>query len=490
MNLIRCMPADLWETVDVDVSTRALNTWRLTRALVASDWDRLLKYSPRITSLTEVEHPYDPQFPYLPTVLDTLRRGVPGDYLLPGLEHIDWNLTGEALSCIDVFLGPHISSINIKNCTSDTLLATLAAKYPTLTAVDLHSVDPVEVDSTQLYDARSNFVRTLTDVHSVKMDTIDLSAFTHLGQISTLETLHIAIPASISFAGVPEQTLFPSLRTAEINAQRNDVQELIAFLRTWNDTPVESFSAFLDAYLSEKHIEDLYRVLADRCVNDCLQALKLELLKANPSITYPASSTHPPSALRHLFPFENLISVSIHVLNGFDLDDTLITDLSLAWPYIEDLELRTDAQPHPPRATLLALLALSENCPDLTKLEIALDATDIPPPHIAPEPRHVAQENLVSLAIGQSRIDSAFGVARFLSSIFSAVQVVTPADPYVYMEVIDDEAVEMGVLREEEWRHGVNFARGVMAKSAQAAEGEEADEDEDGDDDEGEGMDE
>ncbi|KAJ7667210.1 hypothetical protein B0H17DRAFT_950602 [Mycena rosella] len=51
INLISCMPGDLWETVAED-GWSGRKMVRLGRPIIVSDWDRLLKYSSRVRSLT------------------------------------------------------------------------------------------------------------------------------------------------------------------------------------------------------------------------------------------------------------------------------------------------------------------------------------------------------------------------------------------------------------------------------------------------------
>ncbi|KAJ6566753.1 hypothetical protein B0H19DRAFT_1257941 [Mycena capillaripes] len=198
------------------------------------------------------------------------------------------------------------------------------------------------------------------------MDTIDLAAFIHLGKLPTLEILHVAIPASISFDETPEKTMFSNLQ----------------------------------------NIEDLYGFIATHCSTECLQT---------PGPSIPAS-----------LPLYQLVILSIHVPTGFDLDDATIMEMASTWPYIEESEFKADVQHHPTQVTLLGLQAFSEQCAYLRKLRIAIDATAIPEPRRAPEPRLVAQESLVSLAVGQSPIDNAFAVARYLSSIFTNAKEAMP----------------------------------------------------------------
>jgi hypothetical protein len=175
--------------------------------------------------------------------------------------------------------------------------------------------------------------------------------------------------------------LFTNLCEAEFDVWRGDIGQLTGFVRMFKQSLLKSFSVSLNSYPSQKDIGDLYHALALHCAHNCLQVLKLELFKVNIVVTYPPSSMHPANVLRHLH-IANLVIVSIHVPTGFDLDDITMV---LAWPYLKELVLKTDAQPNLPWASLLGLQALSESCPNFQKLEITLDVTSIPTPWGPPQ---------------------------------------------------------------------------------------------------------
>ncbi|KAJ7772831.1 hypothetical protein DFH07DRAFT_733536, partial [Mycena maculata] len=92
MNLIRCMPADLWtSTTDIPAQYAMFasdlldSAQRLTRPIVASDWHRPLKYSHRVKSLS-CGYYWDPDLIH---VFQALRLCIPA-YLLPNLHGLSW----------------------------------------------------------------------------------------------------------------------------------------------------------------------------------------------------------------------------------------------------------------------------------------------------------------------------------------------------------------------------------------------------------------
>ncbi|KAJ7633547.1 hypothetical protein DFH06DRAFT_1437439 [Mycena polygramma] len=469
MNLLLCLPAGLWVRKSLDVSGRVLMNLSLSRNIVPSDWDLVRNYARRVKSLHLDNQSHDLRQPYVIPFRETLRSGrAPGDYLLPNLEKLEWDIMGTPTDFIDLFLGPKLSSISFTGYPA-MLLPTLAKRYPHLAEIDLLSIDPATVDPPVNHEARSSLVRALTDVRSVKLGTLDSAAFMHLGQLSTLRSLQAAISSTTSFTDAGERTMFSSLRTAQIDVEDANAVQLTGLLRTWNDPPLRLFSASLDTYPSQTELEDLYSVLGSHISPDYLLLLNLQLLNSSPILQSPDTSRHPDHLFRHLFPFTNLVTLSIHVPSGFDLTDVTISAMASAWPNIHDLQLEADVQIHPAQGTLRGIQALAEQCPHLQHLELAIDATVIPAPRLAPAPRLVAQEALVLFNVGESRIDNVFAVARFLSSIFANVQKIVPtylglpADELYRDRWQEVEAMLPGLveLREEERQHGIHFARAL-----------------------------
>ncbi|KAJ6468535.1 hypothetical protein C8R47DRAFT_1223334 [Mycena vitilis] len=470
MNVLLCLPAGLWARKSLEVSDRVLMNLSLSRNIVPSDWDLARNYARRVKSLHLDNESHDLRQPYVIPFRETLRSArTPGDYLLPNLKKLEWDIMGTPTDFIDLFLGPKLSSISFTGYPA-MLLPTLAKRYPHLAEIDLRSVDRATVDLPVNLEARSSLVRTLTDVRSVKMGTIDSAALMHLGQLSTLQNLQVTIPSTTSLIEAGERTMFSSLRTADIEVGDANAVHFIDLLRTWNDPPLRLFSASLDNYPSQTELEDLYSVLGSHVSPNYLLLLKLELLTSSPILQSPDTSRHPDHLLRHLFPFTNLVTLSIRVPSGFDLTDATISAMASAWPNIHDLQLAADVQIHSAQGTLRGIQALAERCPHLQHLQLAIDATVIPAPRLAPAPRLVVQEALVLFNVGESRINNAFAVARFLSSIFANVQKIVPTYPglpadeaycYRWEEV---EAMLPGLveLREEERQHGIHFARGAV----------------------------
>ncbi|KAJ7159024.1 hypothetical protein C8R43DRAFT_994750 [Mycena crocata] len=464
-HLFRCMPADLWERVSTGQPFDSI--LRPTRDIVKSDWDRLLKHAARVKSLDchhMLEHDLTPFY-------EVLLHWFSESPLLPKLEHLSWNHWHDNhLGYIDPLLGPQLKSIDIvyhsPRSSHYSILANLSRKCTTLSSV---FVSPGFEDgsdgviTTQLCD----FVGGLIQVQVLEVGTLNLAALTHLGGLKTLETLKARLPPALVFSENQYQTMFSNLYDATLEVERGDISSLEAFVRTWKRPPLVSFEVAFHGVVSPARIGDFHDLLSTHCVPDCLEVFKFDSSCEEEDGT--GGFIYPGAFLRSLLCFTNLTTIWITVLDGFSIDDALVSDLAQAWPYLEQLRLITDAHDAPPRATLLALQALAQHCPNLTTLEMTFDATTVaPPPAVIFDPR-IMQASLVTLGAGFSHIAAAFPVARFLSGIFVNLRAVTTSrglggghmhvaqaqsEYYRRWREVTDLLPGLVAIREEEWQHG------------------------------------
>ncbi|KAJ7657238.1 hypothetical protein DFH06DRAFT_1045211 [Mycena polygramma] len=461
LNLLRCMPSDLWEEVTAPVGPgRVANrlSLHLARPIVVSDWDRVFNYSHRVKSLTCEGYRVWGSVPETNAFFEALRQRFPEDYLLPNLTELAWDHDASTFHFIESFLSPRITGLRLNYCQASVrLLPSIAQRYPALTALCIGHGDSGLPDPG--HDERCNLVRALTHVQWLEVGTLDLAAFTHLGDLEELDTLHAILPASVEFPQETTSTLFYNLRALKLEVQGSQLLPLTAFVRTFNGTELESFEAELDVCPLPGHLEDLYRVLAAHCSRDFLETLKIETYDI-PDAAEAYVQTG--DTLRLLFGFGSLQVVHIRSPVGFDLDDAVLTEIARSWPFLKELHLDADRQHLPPRGTLLALQALAQHCPHLHSLNISLDATTVIQPVTAPGPR-IIQPTLVSLNMcHNSLITTAFDVARLLSSIFPNLRDLRSYD-HDFSEYRDRwlEVKRMlpglAEIRDEEFAHGQEF---------------------------------
>ncbi|KAJ6459883.1 hypothetical protein C8R45DRAFT_542086 [Mycena sanguinolenta] len=490
MNLMRCMP-DVWETVTPPPGflTALLNLVgrpvSAVRPIVASDWDRVKKYSYRVKSLQcHGNHGLA-----LTSVFEAIQLEAPDGRLLPNLRHFSWTYSDKhLLPFIDLFLGPNITIFAVGSVDHNahySVLPKIAHRYPALFGVHIGHLDPDSEDQSDDDDHDgprpsdrdlSTFVCALTKPQYVNVGTLDLAALTHLGGLTTLRILTTTLPASTSFSSASNGTLFPHLQMAKLRIERGDILGMTELVRTWNCPPLESLeiqfeSESYDRFTSSIGVQS-FQCFYDALTTHCTPAsLKIFKLDATDSDDFSASEfVYPGHLLRSLICFSNLVVVSIKVLNGYELDDEVVSDLARAWPRLRELRFGTRDYNHPPCITLLSLHSLAQYCPHLHTLQMAFDATTVPVAATTPQAR-IIQNSLVVLDPAFSRISDAFPVARFLSGIFTNLKKmewnIWGGDRQVWNEVFTLVA-QLHEIRKEEVMRGQSLMAQPSASAATA----------------------
>ncbi|KAJ7761826.1 hypothetical protein B0H16DRAFT_540167 [Mycena metata] len=406
LNLIRCMPADLWETVFVD----GVATLRARREIVASDWDRWLKYAYRIRAISCTD-PLGGSLPVLKDAYRALTRNNPEDSLLPRLEHLSWchrQLTYSPF--ITLFLNPNINSIDLDGQVDHGhLFDSLGQRCPSLTSVIVQGVNRAssEVERRRL----STFICSLTSAELLDVRTMDRPMLTHLDGLPTLKTLRTGLPASLSFTDVPDGTMFSQLRSTTITLA-GTIPISSSFVRTWNSPQLKSFELVVRDCRALQQIEGLYQELSAHCSHEHLEFFKVALIQWK----HTTVTAHPGRFFRPLFRFTHLRIVEVHVPSGYTLDDATILDMATAWSRLERLALGSSTS-HSPKCTLLGLYFFSQRCPLLEALEITLDASSVPELSVDPAAT-IRQDKLSLIHVWFSPISDARAVANFMLALF------------------------------------------------------------------------
>ncbi|KAJ7886182.1 hypothetical protein B0H14DRAFT_2697966 [Mycena olivaceomarginata] len=114
-------------------------------------------------------------------------------------------------------------------------------------------------------------------------------------------------------------------------------------------------------------------------------------------------------ALRPLFAFNKLSSITYQLHSGVDFDNDFLEEMAQAWSCLHTLQFDTEVLiVPPPQATLKCLLSFARNCPALETLE----------------PGDRLDGSVSYLHIGTSRINTAKegAVAAFISNVFPALE--------------------------------------------------------------------
>ncbi|KAJ7736670.1 hypothetical protein B0H16DRAFT_1573476 [Mycena metata] len=328
--------------------------------------------------------------------------------MLPNLQSLNWRHGDDDFQYIDCFLAPQLTRILIPH----TSLAAL--RCPQLTAITLFPRGELHLRSLAV-SAVSACVRSLHSIERLYADTLDLPALEHLSRLPNLRHLRLGgLPSS--FHTHDNEALFSSLKTL---CFYSDSESPVRFLEWGHKTPLVDFVAECPAFSTAEEVQRLFSAVAGGISHSSLTEFTFNnefgALDTSDSASYLIRS----SALRSLFCFVNLTSVSVSSAVGIDLDDTTVTDSDMArsWRHIEFLDLHSYYGTPAPRATLQCLEAFPKYCHHLTTLSLAFDATVIPTLQ-----GDLYLESLEKFDAQASPIATVPPVARFIFSIFPSLQ--------------------------------------------------------------------
>ncbi|KAJ7699335.1 hypothetical protein B0H17DRAFT_1177129, partial [Mycena rosella] len=420
INLVKCMPSDLWaETAEGEHSV-----FNLLRPITPADWERPLIYASRIKHFV-LMFPHNMLSAY---VFETLSLCIPREQLFPNLETIAWApRTQQLYPYIRLFLGPKIHGVVFhypNSISALSLLPALSLKYPALKLAKLRADIPDDDDPQLLLDddelklrSISTFVRGLTEIISLDLDIIDQGAFEHLGRLTTLRFLNIGELHRLEPSNSLPRLSFPALATLHFRDTRLELAS--AYIGMLSESKLAMLDVAITAPATTPTTTHFYATLTINCPHPDLQILEVQNTEwYSQGIADPAHYVVPSASLRLLCCFPNLVVLRLQSPAGFDLDDATVWALARAWPRLRILSLTadTDAEHHPSRVSLDALCAFAQHCPALAHLSITLDAVAVPPVEAASD--RPIQTCLVMLNVAASPISTPSHVAAFISKLF------------------------------------------------------------------------
>ncbi|KAJ7113119.1 hypothetical protein C8R44DRAFT_984926 [Mycena epipterygia] len=422
INLLRCMPSDLWEITETQISDEdgepILMELKITlrRPVIFVDWQRFLFYSHRVKSFDINE---DASLESL-EVYDTLSLCFPEEYLFPNLQKLRYWLldTADSFHHIGLFLTPGLTNLDItvENISHVPIFSTLAPKCTGLTHFSLGSPGlPIAA----ALPAISRFVCTLRHIESLVVARLDQAAISHISRLPGLRSLWLMCSDTpIPFSQIPPKFLhFPALTALKCET----MEHAPALLETLRKCSLEEFTLISrgrSVPALKTTTQQFYSALATNCSHSSLQKLRIDGRFWNPSVNQLDIYSVEGEILKPVFSFGNLVKVSLSHPAGFDLDDIWVQDMACAWPLIESLLLSSDRSHRiTSRVTLEGIYAFAKHCPRLQVLRMTFDATVVPKIKLNARKR-VSQNSLDRLHVGYSLISKPRPIAKFLSAIF------------------------------------------------------------------------
>ncbi|TRM56110.1 hypothetical protein BD626DRAFT_267027 [Schizophyllum amplum] len=156
--------------------------------------------------------------------------------------------------------------------------------------------------------------------------------------------------------------------------------------------------------------------------------------------------------LRPLSAFPNLREIAISIKHDTVLVDADCEQMADWWPRLEVFAFGYGCPEDGPKCTLRGLMALASGCPYLARLELPLDARNIPDIQLGPGRAPPPHSSLTHLDVGDAPITDTEAVAQFLKTTFPKLRYL---DYSFYREHGDLDR------RMREWNRVVEVVTGV-----------------------------
>ncbi|KAJ6533444.1 hypothetical protein DFH09DRAFT_1284445 [Mycena vulgaris] len=401
LNLLRCMPLDLWHITETQAyeddenSPLSMNLKiALRRPIGVADWDRFLFYSHRAKSFSvDQQGELETQ-----EVHEVLGSCFPEESIFPNLQKLDWfALNHNSFLHLRLFLAPRITNLDIS-----------------IRHISIGSPGVFEVASAP---HMSTFIRGLRHVESLTVARLDCAVFSHVAQLPRHHSLWLMASttrSSLRLNAFPFRLLQPSspspsstpLHSSRIlgkvpYASIHSSQGAVAFRppRTQLGNSIRHWYPIAQSSLQILTVKGGYWA-ASAITTD-----QRDIYSIGGEI------------MRPLCRFSSPIRLSPSHL--FDLDDVVARDMARAWPRIEALSLSPENSHRIPEG----LYALANHCPRLRNLHIAFHATIVPNIKVDGTNR-ILHCSLQRLDVAHSAIGKPRPVAKFLSTIFPQLETI------------------------------------------------------------------
>ncbi|KAJ6476210.1 hypothetical protein C8R45DRAFT_934823 [Mycena sanguinolenta] len=415
LNLLRCMPSDVWDIKitrpheeELDFPIPLDLKVVLRRPVTPVDFQRCLLYSHRIKSFNaDEQHFVQPGS----QVYETIDTCFPEKPIFPNLQNLSWwsPINPDSFHYVRLFISPRIIHLNMNFGRGEHLsaLRILSSQCPGLKNVTF-------LFSDQSAPEVSKFLCTLHHIENLEIvGKLDTAALAHIAHLHGLQSLSLT-QSSMPSTGSP--TSFPALRCLKYPSMKHAPR----FFELLKRCSLVELSIQELGLTSKEISRQFYSALA---ALDCSHSSLKKIFVARYSDwTIPVEERgiylFGGDILCPLFAFTNLIDVSLSHPVGMDLDDVLVREMARAWPRIESLEL-PPARFHRihPHVTLHGIYAFAQHCPRLRMLHLAFDATAVPEIQVGTNEK-VSQRSLDKLNVAHSPIRESTLVAKFLSKIF------------------------------------------------------------------------
>ena len=368
--------------------------------MAPSEWSTVVPYASRVKVLTYQRGSYS----YAATDVWrslTISRPDSTPFLFPNLRDLSWS---EDVSFIRMVLPPTLIRLELwaSSDATESILRSLYHLCPSLQEVILFG-EPDILSQSSIMHPISQWVnlRRLTLGWAPSP-----AAFAHMKR---LEYLCITFDFYEDPQDISTPVVFPALR--EFKFKGTALYWVTSLLSFIHSPHLETVHLTISAY---KQASSWTKLLIALGRSNTLISVTIR------DINHVYRGYLNQEAIIPLFSLSNLIHLELQPNQGFDIGDEILCHLSLTFPHLRSLVLGslTSTWTRPSRITLVGLIPLIANCPQLHHLSIVINATIIPDACIStPTPN----TNLKTLQVGHSRISDPTYVAAFLVDLLPNV---------------------------------------------------------------------
>ncbi|KAK7036161.1 hypothetical protein R3P38DRAFT_3183954 [Favolaschia claudopus] len=425
--VLHCMPLDLF-------SRRGKDSWKLQRAIRASDWERPLLYMGLIKDVI-----INPS-PIVTTIFPALNASLPGEIetCFPRLSWVWWNHDSD------------LASMRLRYCCRrDSPGSPYLSRRPTRIS---RGCLPYPAYAPG-YKKSVSSPGSLTVPPSQKVYIPDMPTLQHLSRLPSLTVMEISLPEFLLTTSSP----LPFVSLKELKLRDSGGEESTNFFTICTMPALQDLDLPFEISTSIVAIDRLHTAVRDCCSHNSLKTFwvdysECDLSEVSELEEPPNTCMLPFHSIQLLFCFTNLTTVSVRAHLGFRLNDEELKRIALAWPCLRVfcLQCGESAPYDAPGLTLRSLSTLAEYCISLYALTLSFDASTVPElSPITNGHQPTPQLALRQLYVDKSPISTpSVSVARFLFSLFPNLDAV-----YTFRAVgNDDEQTARGVRYSRLWR--------------------------------------
>lgn len=367
-----------------------------------------------------------------------LKRSVYEVNMLPNLKVLSWQpVRPHSLALIQPLLGPQLLSFNLTldRGTRDhkglrPFLKTSPSRCPALKAIGFHISSTGEKEAVKALFSRAICALRKLDclaVHGALLDDVALRQLVLSPQFTHL--LLATMPSQLDdLSLLRSDTPFPSARRISLSGP--DISTITGLLRSEGQAfhtaelhlgvvPIPHLTfCFLTALASCTRQSSLHSITLDRTISS-IRSDDGQLENDDYILSY--------DILQPLALFHNLRGLDVDLKNPISLNDDELADLARGWPLLQFLRLASRNELSARNITLRGLLLIVAACPELGRVDLCLDAREVP---MSGEGMDVSSVVVTELNFSGSPVDDPRRVAMFLLKHLASISSPCLGDVY------------------------------------------------------------